>query len=267
MSVKQPAHRRCSKAVSSFILLPGTKIKEGKSLELQEYWGIPASFEMSLVSPGRFSPSAFRPEPPSPQPTSRCHLACSRRTPIPKTFSQLLRGSFEIGACKWPLPPAPPRLPPRQTPRGTPAREPRPGAAAGPGRLWAARRAQPSGGPSDCGAADRIADTGPQPFPRRLPPARGPGAAGPRRGGSAPPAPCAPGGFPAATRPPARSRGPARARRLRPPRPRRVPRGVGFPSARAPSPPAPCICVTARHARPHARPPTSPPLLRGLSQS
>lgn len=124
MSVKQPAHRRCSKAVSSFILLPGTKIKEGKSLELQEYWGIPASFEMSLVSPGRFSPSAFRPEPPSPQPTSRCHLACQPAHPHPQNFQPAPQRVLRNRGVQVAAPPGPASL----ASAADPARDSRPGA-------------------------------------------------------------------------------------------------------------------------------------------
>lgn len=109
---------------------------------------------------------------------------------------------------------------------------------------------------------------------------RGPSSPSRAAAGRAPLAPCAPGGFPSGAR--VQSRGPARSRRLCLPLPRsatpRVPRGWGFPSRSPPSRPAPAparavpsparpyVCVTARGARPPARPPTFPPLQRGLAE-
>lgn len=128
-------------------------------------------------------------------------------------------------------------------------------------RVRARVRAQPSGAPRTAKPPTAL-----QPFPRRCLP-RAPGL-------PAPLAPCARGGFPSGA--PVRSRGPARSRRLRPPLPRRPPLGSpgGGVSLRArprppptlPSPARPYVCVTTRHARPPARPPTSQPLQRGLAE-
>ena len=213
--------------------------------------------------------------PPPPPAPLRTPLP-SRRTPSPKTFSQLFRKVLPncgLGAGG--------RAPPDRILRGVSCRPPRRrrralsgrgGCGAGPAGAASAGTALP--GPSDCGAADRIADAGPPALPAP-PSSRGRrGCRGRAAAGSAPLAPCAPGGFP--SRAPVRGWGPARSRRLCLPLPLsaapRVPRGWGFPS-RSPPPapllglplPRPPLCMCHRAPCPPAHLPSR--CSRGASQS
>lgn len=250
MYVKQLAHRRCSNAAGSFTLLPGNKtLKEGglgsyKSTgELLLRWRCPRSLR-DCEDPQPFAPRLRVPGTPprrrltSFSPTPPCHPGA----PHPQKLSAgSSRGSFQIAAGEQGARPALSRLPTPPPPRASAAhpapgaRAPRPATAgAGEGTGTVLR------GPSDCGAADRIAA-----LPAPLPPA-GPGAAGSSR----------------ALRPgrlPQRRAGPepgSSALQTPPPSPPppaapRVPRGWGFPPL-----PRPPLCMCHRAPCPPARPPT-----------
>lgn len=152
-------------------------------------------------------------------------------------------------------------------PASAPGSRVRPWRRRSPARRGLPAPVRPSGAPSDCGAARPHCRRGAlQPFSRRRPPA-GPGAAGAappwgallsrparraaspaaRRTGAGVQSASAASAFPSPCRPPLGSPGGGVSLRARPP---------PAPSQALPSPARPYVCVTARRARPLARPPT-----------
>ena len=286
MCIKQPAHRRSSNAVSSFILLPGIKIKEGG---VCSYWRIPAPFEiypcLSLLDCEDPQPLVLRLPAPSMPPRSPLtsfappYSPAFSEHPIPKNF-QPVPQEGPSGARPGSRGPRPSlshlaEHQPQTLRARLGARSGRGGRGAQPAGDCQCR-CGPPGPPPTAERPDRIADAGPSSPSRAAVLPRAPGLLGPRRrgerssralrAGRLPPLRAGPEPGSSALQQPLPSPPPV-GRPSGPP-------GVGFPFALAPpapsgvlpSPARPYVCVTARRARPPARPPTFPPLQRG-SQS